>query len=127
MTSTEKRVLLVVVSALLLGTGARVVRRAWLSRTAAAAPVLIAGEVEADAVLPDDRPAVGGLIDVNSAAAYELEALPGIGPVIAGRIVAYRDRHGPFTSLEQLQRVSGIGPKRLEAIGEYVTLGAAEK
>jgi competence protein ComEA len=49
-------------------------------------------------------------IDVNRATAEELVRLPGVGPVLAARIVAYRDTAGPFRSVEQLERVSGIGP-----------------
>ncbi|GIG55470.1 ComEA family DNA-binding protein [Demequina activiva] len=51
-----------------------------------------------------------GPLSVNAASAAQLEELPGVGPVIAERIVADRDAHGPFTSLDDLQRVSGVGP-----------------
>lgn len=53
------------------------------------------------------------LLDINSATAAELEALPGIGPTLAGRIVAYRDEHGPYSTVEELRNVDGIGPKTL--------------
>lgn len=52
-------------------------------------------------------------VDINTAGAEELEALPGIGPVLAGRIIEYRERHGPFGSLRDLLKVSGIGEKKL--------------
>ena len=52
----------------------------------------------------------GGLLDLNSAAVADLDALPGIGPVLAQRIIDHRSAHGPFTSVEQLDDVSGIGP-----------------
>ncbi len=64
-----------------------------------------------------------GLIDVNAASAGELERLPGIGPVKASSIVQYRERAGPFSSVEQLTEVSGIGPKTLEKIRNYVAVG----
>jgi competence protein ComEA len=48
-------------------------------------------------------------IDLNTAGAEELATLPGIGPVLAARIVAYRDAHGPFRSLGELDDVAGIG------------------
>jgi hypothetical protein len=54
-----------------------------------------------------------GRIDPNRANALELERLPGIGPALAGRIVADRDRRGPFPSPEALLRVPGIGPIRV--------------
>jgi competence protein ComEA len=52
----------------------------------------------------------GGPLDLNSATVAELDALPGIGPVLAQRIVDHRSAHGPFTSVDQLDDVSGIGP-----------------
>lgn len=55
-------------------------------------------------------------LDLNHAAARDLETLPGIGPVLARRIVAYRDRHGPFHRLEDLLQVEGIGPRLLERL-----------
>jgi competence protein ComEA len=50
-----------------------------------------------------------GPININRATAKELDALPGIGPVLAARIVAYRKTNGPFSTIEDLQKVSGIG------------------
>jgi competence protein ComEA len=50
-----------------------------------------------------------GPININRASAGELDALPGIGPVIASRIIEYRKTNGPFTSVDDLQKVSGIG------------------
>jgi competence protein ComEA len=64
----------------------------------------------------------GGLVNINAASATELEALPGIGEVLAATIVAYRDEHGPFASVDQLEDVSGIGPSTLEEIRDLVTV-----
>lgn len=61
-----------------------------------------------------------GPIDLNRASADELEALPGIGPGLAERIVAARQER-PFSSLEDLQRVSGIGPSKVEALQGLVS------
>lgn len=55
-------------------------------------------------------------IDLNRASAAELEALPRIGPALARRIVEYRERHGPFRTIEELDHVSGIGPRTLELL-----------
>ena len=63
------------------------------------------------------------LIDVNTATAEELEALPNIGPVLAQRIVAYREEHGPFQRVDQLMAVERIGPATYEAIHHLVTVG----
>lgn len=57
---------------------------------------------------------IGYRIDLNSATWVELSQLEGIGPVLAKRTVADRDQNGPFESVEDLQRVSGIGPRTLE-------------
>ncbi len=55
-------------------------------------------------------------LDLNSAGATDLDALPGIGPALAQRIVAYRQQHGPFKKIDDLLQVSGIGPKLLDKI-----------
>jgi competence protein ComEA len=69
-----------------------------------------------------DSGSAGQLINVNAATAAELETLPGIGPVLSEAIVAYREEHGPFTSVDQLEDVSGIGPVTLEEIRDLVTV-----
>lgn len=71
----------------------------------------------------ETEPTIAFPIDLNTAGQTELTALPGIGPVLAGRILEYRDSAGRFQSVEELLNVSGIGEKRLEAIWEYVTVG----
>lgn len=62
-------------------------------------------------------------IDINRADAEQLTALPGIGEVLAGRIVAYREDNGSFLSTQELQNVEGIGEKRLDAILDLITIG----
>jgi len=64
----------------------------------------------------------GGLVNVNSAIATELEVLPGIGEVIAQRIIDYRTENGPFATVDELLDVSGIGDAILESIRELVTV-----
>ncbi|WP_016698614.1 ComEA family DNA-binding protein, partial [Actinoalloteichus spitiensis] len=62
------------------------------------------------------------VVNLNSADAAGLRALPGIGPVMADRIVEWRMEHGGFTSVEQLREVDGIGPTRFERLRELVTV-----
>ncbi|HEY0185891.1 MAG TPA: ComEA family DNA-binding protein [Cellulomonas sp.] len=61
-----------------------------------------------------------GLVDVNSATAAQLDALPGIGPVLAERIVQWRTDHGRFAAVDDLQQVSGIGPSVLDKLRDLV-------
>ena len=62
-------------------------------------------------------------ININTASAYELAELPGIGETIAGRIVEYRTLNGDFSSPEELLNVEGIGSGKLEGLLDYVTTG----
>jgi competence protein ComEA len=62
------------------------------------------------------------IVHINSAGADDLDALDGIGPALAARIVAYRTAHGGFRSIDELDEVSGIGPKRLEALRPLLAL-----
>ncbi len=66
-------------------------------------------------------------LDVNTASKEQLIKVPGIGPVKASAIVAYREEHGPFDSLEKLLRVPGIGEKTLERIRPYLRVSGVEK
>ena len=63
-----------------------------------------------------DATTPGGLVNLNSATEEQLDTLPGIGPVTAAAIIAWRDANGGFSSVEQLGDVEGIGPARLPAV-----------
>lgn len=65
---------------------------------------------------------VGAGININSASLEELNRLPGIGPVLAQRIIDYRQQHGPFRTIEDIQNVSGIGPQKYDGIKEIITV-----
>lgn len=67
-------------------------------------------------------PTEPGPLDLNRATAQELTTLPGIGEVLAQRIVDYREAHGPFRSVEELIAVEGIGEGKLEKLRELVTV-----
>ena len=62
------------------------------------------------------------LININRANIMELKELPGIGDVLAGRIIEYRDEKGKFKSIEELKSVSGIGDKKFDDIKDRVTI-----
>ena len=61
-------------------------------------------------------------VNVNTASAEELDVLPGIGPALAERIIAYREANGPFTAAEDLLAVSGIGEKVLDGLRDQIVL-----
>ena len=68
-------------------------------------------------------PAARGRININPATAEELDALPGIGPATAEKIVADREANGPFSTIEDLKRVSGIGDKKYTELADSVCVG----
>ncbi|SBW08084.1 ComEA protein [uncultured Eubacteriales bacterium] len=74
-------------------------------------------------VLPTPSESAVPIIDINTAAAEELEALPGIGPKRAADIVAYREEHGPFRIPEDIAKVPGIGESTLEGLIDFITTG----
>lgn len=71
-----------------------------------------------DSLLP------GETIDVNRADHYDLQRLPGIGEKRAQEIIAYREKNGPFQTVDELMNVSGIGPAILENLREYAVAGS---
>ena len=90
-------------------------------RPSIADSLLAAGDSVVDERERRSRPFAGGeTIDPNVAAAEELDRLPGVGPSRALRIVREREESGPFTSVEDLARVSGIGPGSVERLRPYL-------
>ncbi len=83
------------------------------------------GEVPAaDAIVADAAgTAPGGLLDLNTASASDLDSLPGIGQSFAARIIEYRTTNGPFTSVADLQKVKGIGTALFAKIAPLVSVG----
>lgn len=92
--------------------------------------VPVAGEVDPATVptgrAPGEPPADGGSsagpVDLNQATTAQLEELPGVGPATAAAIVEDRERNGPFASVDDLDRVAGIGPAKLAALRDLVTV-----
>jgi len=86
---------------------------ATVGSSVAGAPV---GPAPAAPAADETGAAATGSIDLNTATEAELDTLPGIGPVTAAAIVAWRTEHGRFSSVDQLAEVDGIGPARLEKL-----------
>ncbi len=72
------------------------------------------------------KPAVAGTININTAAAAELEKLPGIGAKTAGRILEYRQKNGPFKKVEELMNVRGVGEKNFLKLRTQISVVAAK-
>jgi competence protein ComEA len=72
------------------------------------------------------RAVPGGQVNINTADKELLQTLPGIGPALAARIVAYREENGGFRFLYELTNVKGIGSSTFEALQELITLGPEE-
>ena len=99
----------------------RRVRNQFVIATAVALLVLLgAGTAVADAKAVPASP-----IDLNEASVDQLTELPGVGKVTAGRIVEWRDEHGPFRRVEDLMKVKGIGEKSFEKLLPSITVGEA--
>lgn len=70
---------------------------------------------------PSRQPAATGKVNINAADSAELEMLPGIGPVIAQRILDYRQAYGPFVQIEDIMEVTGIGPATFDKLQDLIT------
>jgi competence protein ComEA len=87
---------------------------------AAAAPVQPFPQPQTSGKIPPRSPVK--TLDVNQATAQEFEVLPGIGPVLAERIVEYRQARGAFRNVEQLRHVKGIGKKKFDRIRTLISV-----
>jgi competence protein ComEA len=72
------------------------------------------------------KPAATGIVNLNTATAADLEALPGIGAKTAARIVEYRQKNGPFKKAEELMNVRGVGEKNFLKLKPQITVGASK-
>jgi len=117
----ERAVLLLLTAAFLVGAGVSFFRRAGLRRQASLNPIAV---VQDPSAAPVSDSALQPPVDLNQATPRDLDGLPGIGPVLAARIVEYRQRQGRFHSVSELRAVSGIGRKRYLAIKDLVVAGA---
>ena len=115
---TAQKVLLAVTAAFVIFTLAFFIGRSSVHAqiTTERAPETLARELP-EAETPPEQPQ---RLELNHATQAELEALPGIGPVLAERIVAWREANGPFISVEQIMDVEGIGEKKLDELRDSI-------
>lgn len=92
-------------------------QRVYVPEVGEVPPVVVSGD-------PGTGPSAtpSGPVNLNSGTADELDSLPGVGPATAAAIIAHREQHGPFASVEALADVRGIGPAKLDALRGLVTV-----
>ncbi len=128
LTQTEQRVLFILLAALLLGAGIKVYRQSssptqhfdYRQQDSVFAALSARAAVEVADTL--QRPSGSGKVNLNTATKAELMSLPGIGEVMAERIMTYREDVGPFRSADDLARIKGISKKRIEQLRPLVTV-----
>ncbi|MBX3403322.1 MAG: ComEA family DNA-binding protein [Phycisphaeraceae bacterium] len=117
-------------AAVVLG-GAAVVGMVWSASTRLPASARAGAALGAGSPAPatDATPTraaaparIDRLINLNTASAAELELLPGIGPAMAERIIEHRESRGPFRSINELDRIGGIGARTIERLRDKVTV-----
>lgn len=138
-TKQEQRFIIFLLFSLMLGLGVRRYREgrtapdeAWrlqkaeiLQQFSERAPLTVAEDKQPSAPAEDKmsvKKSLTGKININTATATELQTLPKIGPAMASRILDYQQQNGPFKSIEEIQKVKGIGPKTFEIIRDYITV-----
>lgn len=83
---------------------------------------VLTGPTPPPGLAPSPTASSGGPVNLNTGTLSDIESLPGVGPVLAQRILDWRSQHGRFSSVDELSEVSGIGEKMLENIRPHVVL-----
>ncbi|HDQ44908.1 MAG TPA: helix-hairpin-helix domain-containing protein [bacterium] len=134
-TEREQRFFWFLIVCFLVGSGIRFYqnRFAALPEPEGFSPALatpdstVAGEPDRRDEQSQKRPQLVGVLSINHAGADELAGLPGIGPVLAHRIVNFRTENGPFRNPEDLLKVQGIGSKKLEHIRTHIQIHSSSE
>jgi comEA protein len=127
LTVTEQRVILFLVATFLIGAGIRLYRETFPSspafdyRSMDSTFAALSESILADTTRAEDDDTVG-LVNVNTATKKQLMSVPGIGEVIATRIIAYRREAGDFKDLDELGKVKGISKKKLGKLKPFLTV-----
>jgi len=133
-TTQEIRALLLLLIALLVGSGITLYKRTHPQfapeLVLEKADLIPVGNLQTTASSPagrqipkgSDQPPKRVRININQATTEELESVPGLGPKLSQRIIEYRNIHGPFHKLDDLVNVSGIGPKNLEKFANHLVV-----
>ncbi|MCM8813174.1 MAG: helix-hairpin-helix domain-containing protein [Candidatus Omnitrophica bacterium] len=118
----RRKVLLFLVSLLAMGAALRWAQSQWPAAAVTRMPAVPAALQPSAAQLP--KPAAPAErhapISINAADVAELKKIPGVGPVIAQRIAAYRQEHGRFQSAADILKVKGIGAKKYERMKDFI-------
>lgn len=117
-------VLLFLIVSFILGVAVWAYRNHWAPLPITSEEGSISHPATKDPVseVEEEEKTIRRIISINEAAGEDLERLPGIGPVIAARIIEYRKQHNGFRSIEELTSVKGVGKKTIEKLKPYVTL-----
>jgi len=99
----------------------------WSTAAAAIAMVLAMGAAHRSFSAEETPSERAEAVDINTASVEQLEEIPGLGPALAQRIVEFREKNGPFGSVDELLKVRGIGEKSLEKIRAYLVVGKQKK
>lgn len=127
LTATERRVLLFVTGAFVAGLGIRLYQETFPSTpsfdyTASDSTFAALSSAEFADPEPGTTKEAVGPVNLNTATKAQLVALPGIGDVMAERILRFREDHGPFKSVEDLRSIKGISKRSLEKLKPLVTV-----
>ncbi len=125
--TNEKTVLLFLVFGFIIGMGVWIYRQYYepvpiISDSVLNQEDISSGKVNEKEINPEKTENPNLLVSINKATREQLEYLPGIGPVMATRIIAYRDQHHGFQTIDELLEIKGIGEKTVEKLKPYIQI-----